>query len=788
MLMKKMIRGMVGLLTVGVMSAGGISQSDGAPYREIVIAADAPATVKLAAEELRKYVKAVCGAELPIINNGVGTGDAPRIYVGNSPGLQKNGITLDGLKPEGFRIVAKPGVLAIAGRDYSGPVITGFRHPWRECDIWSQKLQLDAFGENGTLSGVYAFLEKYGGVRWYMPGELGAVITPQQTILIPEVTLEDAPAVNYRYPLFCLFGQLFSQEVDGPLWFKRMGFGGIAPVQIMHDFELFLKYKDTHPEYFALVDGERDFGSKCALSAGGHLCLTNPDVIKQWAADIGEYFDKHPEQQTFALMPMDGLTRICGCPKCQAEINKEGPDTGRFSNHIWGFINKVAAEVALKYPDKMIGCCAYEKYFEPPTAFAKLHPNVAVMLCYQRGLMVLPEYRSNIRHQLEAWSNKAGKVYIWNWYLDTLSPWRGLPVVYTRAINDDLKFLAQLKNYGGEFIQAENGADEGHPFQMKHPGMQHLNLYVTGKLFWHPERDVNMLLDEYFRLFYGPAETEMRDFWTTAEKARIDAGAKVGGKDRELVPEDVFSPAILKHLDECLEQAQSKTSPDSVYRQRVDLIAREFAPGRSSLTQLAKNGKQSADVFKVSAPDALGLGNPLRFVSKNGEAAPVATWLYAGWDAKNLYLKFICYDPVMKKLKAAGQTRDDDRIVDDDTIEIFISPDPKNPESCFQFVINAKGAILDIQHGFGGTMAKSWNGKISTAVEIEANRWLLKVTIPFSELGVNAAASGMKFGVNFYRRWVCDQKSPSYSCWSPTLDARNYTPHRFGTMIFKDGP
>lgn len=786
MVMKKVIRGMVGLLTLGMAPAGQLCQSDGAAYREIIIATDAPATVKLAAAELRKYVKAVCGAELPILNNGVGTGASPRIYVGASPGLQKTGITLDGLKPEGFRMVAKPGVLAIAGRDYSGAIISGFRHPWRECDIWSQKLQLNAFGENGTLSGVYAFLEKYGGVRWYMPGDLGTVITPRQTILIPAVTLDDAPAVHYRYPYFCLFGQNFSEETDGPQWFKRMGFGGTRPVQIMHNFELFQKYKEVHPEYFALVDGERDFGAKCAIGGGGHLCLTHPDVIKQWAAEIGDYFAAHPEQQSFPLMPMDGLSRICGCPNCQAEINQNAPDTGKFSNHVWGFVNKVAAEVAAHYPDKSVGCCAYEKYADPPTT-VKLHPNVIVMVGYTRGLMVLPEYHKTIRRLLETWSKRAGKVYVWNWYLDTHSPWRGLPVIYTQAISDDMKFFSQI-NYGGEFIEAENGGDEGTPFKMRHPGMQHLNLYVTGKLLWHPELEVKGLLAEYFRLFYGPAENEMREFWLTAERARREAGLRVGGKDRGLTPEDVFTPAILEQLEQGLKQAQSNTAPGSIYRQRVDLIAQEFAPGRTSLTQLVKNGRQRADIAKLPAPEALGNGTPWRFVSKNGETAPVATWLYAGWDTKNLYLKFICYEPAMKKLNAACHTRDDDLIGADDTIEIFISPDLKNPEHCFQFMVNANGAVLDIRYGFGGIMDRAWNGTLTTAVKLEENRWMLTVTLPFSDLGIKSATSGMTFGANFYRRWGGDPQAPSYSCWSPTVDANNYTPHRFGTIILKAGP
>ena len=785
MRLKKMTCILLGILLAVSLSAGKIVQEDGNAYREIIIAPDAPSTVRLAAEELRKYIEAVCGTKLPVINNGIGTGAVPCIYVGASPGLKKNNIDLAGLKPEGFKIVAKPGLLAIAGRDYSGPIIFGFLHPWRKCDIWNAKLQLDAFGENGTLSGVYAFLEKYCGVRWYMPGELGTVINPQTTITIPPFTWTDAPAVKYRYPLFCLFGEEFGQETDGPLWFKRMRFGGARIAQIMHSYKMFLKYKDTHPEYFALVDGQRDFGSRCALSGGGHLCLTNPDVIAQWADDICEYFDKHPEEECFPLVPMDGLTRICGCPRCQAEIDHKTSENGKFSNHIWGFVNKVAAKVAKKYPDKYVTCLAYDNYFNPPTAIDKLHPNVAVMLCYHRSALVIPDIKKKIHEEMKIWDKMGVRIYVWNWYLDTWRPWRGLPVIYTQAISDDIKFSHKL-NYGGNFIQAENNDDEGTPFKMRHPGMQHLNLYVTGKLLWNPDQDIKPLLDEYFRLFYGPAESEMRNFWMTAEKARIKAGIKVNGKGRELVPEDVFTPVVLKIMDESLRQALAKTSPDSVYYKRIKLIAEEFASGRRSLVQLLKKGKQTADVYGPVAQENVGNAVPLRFITKDGEATMESTWLYLGWDARNLYLKFICYEPEMRKLKAIGKYRDMDNVIADDNIEIFISPNLKNPEQSFQFAVNARGVIWDARYGFGGIMDKSWNAKIKTAVKFERNRWILNVKIPFSELGINSASSEMALGANFYRSRVCDKKSTTYSCWSPVFEARHYSPHRFGTIILKN--
>ncbi|MBQ7680326.1 MAG: hypothetical protein IJT34_10820, partial [Butyrivibrio sp.] len=46
-----------------------------------------------------------------------------------------------------------------------------------------------------------------------------------------------------------------------------------------------------------------------------------------------------------------------------------------------------------------------------------------------------------------------------------------------------------------------------------------LNDYVHMHLLWDPDLDLNALLDEYYRLFYGPASKQMRAFWDSAKAA-----------------------------------------------------------------------------------------------------------------------------------------------------------------------------------------------------------------------------------------------------------------------------
>ncbi len=766
-----MIKYLTLLLLTFNLCAGGVLAPNGKPYREIVIAPDATPMVKLAANELRDYLKATTGAELPVVTESTGT---PVILVGESPAAEKYGFNAGNLKPEGFRIVSRPDVLAIIGRDHKGGIISLPVNPWRNLEVYNAGLGLLAFGEAGTLYGVYDFLEKHAGVRWYMPTEFGTVIQEVETLKIPEFELADAPKVNYRYAWFCL-GEKAGDQL---LWLRRSRQGGTVPVYIMHSYFHFLKYKDSHPEYFALVDDKRDFDNLCAIGGHGHLCLTNPAVVEQWIKDIRAYFDANPEQRVYPLVPMDGLTRVCGCANCQKEVDNDLPKTGRFSNHIWGFLVKVANEVIKTHPDRIIGCLAYESYFDPPSRIEKLPPNAAVMICYNRANTANPHFRKKVRDGLEQWRERTSNIYTWNWYLEHWAAWKGLPIAAPQLYADEYKYLDQLKVWKGEFIEAEGHKNA---VRMEYPGTQHLNLYLSVRSMWNPDFDQKQALDEYYRLFYGPAEKPMRAYWELAASSYMNHAAK-SATVAPIVPEETYPPDVLDKLFGYLEEALKLAPADSQYRQRVELIKTEFEPAYRNLQQFVQQGRQHLDIPRIKQSQELDKLPLQRFVGRNGTAASPPTWFAAGHDGQNLYLKFFCFEPEMAQLKASRTERDQDGMWEDDGVEIFLSSDLTEPENCVQFIINANGAIWDARRSYGRLQAREWNAPGTKAVsKKEANRWVLEVTIPFAELDIRSVPPGMKLTGNFLRgRTSGDEQT--YSCWSPLFTPVNYSPGRFGTM------
>ncbi len=749
---------------------------DGRPAASIVVAPDAPDSVRYAAGELQEYVARVSGARLPIVSS---PGAGAAICVGESAFTRRMGIDTRGLGKDGFRIVCRGNRAAILGRDYSGPPVFGLRNPWRMVEVYNDKLKIGAFGESGTLYGVYRFLEDACGVRWYMPGDLGAVVPRRSTISVSPMQLSVSPDFEYRYPWFCNFAD---SETDAR-WFRRAGFGAPAPAQCIDSFAMFLKHKDEHPEYFALIGGKRDFTNLSCIQGGGNLCLSNPGVARQWIADICEYFRNNPAQTIFPLAPNDGMTKICECPDCRRQVDPKLGEAGRFSNYVWSFVDTVARGVAKECPGKMVGCIAYEGYSLPPARLAKLSPNVAVMICRSRSSFADPLARAQADAVVAGWRKRTPNIYVWEYYLFSWPPMRGFPVFFPHLIASDLRRLKGVSR--GEFIEAESAP--GGTNHVDCPGMTHLDLYLTARLLWNADLDVDRTLEEYYTLFYGPARVPMKEFWTTAARVWMARG---GAGD----PVKIYTRADLERLSGCLERAAVAAPAGSDYRKRVELIRGEFQPPRRMLAnalvltppRLAPAGPSPAIRVDGRLDDAAWKrATPFEFVNVDGEAAAYRTRGYIAWDRDYLDLAFENDEPEMGRLNVRATRRDqndDPGMWEDDSIEVFIAPDPAKPESFCQFIVNAAGLLWDARvSGPGARPDLGWNSHAEVATVREPSRWVLEMRIPFRDLGIDPPIQGKAVLANFFRNRYCGGPAV-YSCWSPTLTIRHATVARFGRI------
>jgi len=518
--MRRLLPFAIGLLLLS--NPGGASAltlvRDGRPTACIIVRERAPASVYHAAGELRATLAKMSGASLPVYlvdEQGRSRGDLAdaRILVGSSTYTASLGLGIQDLKSDGFRVLCRGNLLALVGRDREGPPLEGFRHPFTLTESYNQELRLSAFGETGTLHAVSYFLESLG-VRWFMPGELGEVVPRRPTVVVDETDVRREPAFENRH---VFFGKL-STDLEGMRWYKRVGYGTRTVVNVNHSFYLLKEFRDTHPHYFALIDGRRDFDTTC--QGHGSLCLSNEATVRRMADTARAFFDSHPDVEMFPVMPNDSYGRICECDQCRGQETPSRGEAGRFSDYVWGFVNRVAREVHQTHPDRLIACCSYGHYQSPPSHTGALSPNVAVMLCKQRRNYWDRAYTQAKNADVREWARRVQNIYLWEYYnlpnrahtyYRHLYSWGynllGVPPFFFQATRDDLRFLSQ-QGVKGEFIEVD------HP---RCPGLVFPSLYVTAKLLWDPGLDVDALLDDYCDRSYGPGAQHMRRFFARAE-------------------------------------------------------------------------------------------------------------------------------------------------------------------------------------------------------------------------------------------------------------------------------
>ncbi len=162
---------------------------DRQPEAEIVIAEQPARLTKLAAKDLQHYVEKISGAKLPVVTAPSGGATRP-IYVGRSKFTDELQITPVGLEHGAFRIVARPDVLVLLGKDADfTPKPPHNRHNGdiaRATAEWDQLTARNGFAACATLQIVRSSARHLGarrtrlvprgeriaapfGRRWFMP-------------------------------------------------------------------------------------------------------------------------------------------------------------------------------------------------------------------------------------------------------------------------------------------------------------------------------------------------------------------------------------------------------------------------------------------------------------------------------------------------------------------------------------------------------------------------------------------------------------------------------------------
>ncbi len=510
---------------------------------------------------LQEYVQKATGAKLSAITEEMAVPSGALISVGQTRMAARDGIDSSGLKYDGCKLIVKDNVLYLLGLD--GPELNVQAVP----GDGSSSQTCDWVGARGTCRAVIKFLEDFCGVRWFLPGPQGELVPQSENIFVPQDLDE------IFQPAFAYNGN------RSPYDENVLGEPGKAIAALANNYRKAVtvaagghtyyaavsqqKYGKAHPEYYALIGGERRNAEWTRESPyGHHLCSSNSDVKRLLVEHVRDQLDGGLDWKSIGQE--DGYRR-CQCPECEKLDNYRGFPTGmrweEFQRtklrdnppeRLFLLHKAVIDEVAKSHPDKMVMLMCYAPTAWPSKKINYFGDNVIGELMHMD-----PEY-------IEAWSGKVAGLAGFSVWFNTQCQ-MGLNLHMTAGETAERVQYLHEKGFVGLGLDPEAIW-----------GLQGRVFYMAGRLMGDPSEDYKAIIEEYCNGVYGKASGTMTQFFDVLEarlrdvvpidKNDISASGRNTRLPRWMNTPNLFlaqyPPAFLEQLEALIQKAEKEADTE----------------------------------------------------------------------------------------------------------------------------------------------------------------------------------------------------------------------------------
>lgn len=751
-----------------------------------------------AAAELRHYLHKISGAtvtdaeELPAGVRGIylGTLGSSRT-VAASDYAQR----IERLADEGFLLHAGPDRLLIAART---PI--------------------------GVLYGTYALIEDELGVRWFFPGDDGEYCPASRDIALPPFTRVEEPA--FRIRTLCLtcvhpahkfldtWDWMVRNRMQVPASkhpyglphrdeYSERGAHFCGGGHVMARFVPERLFSD-HPEYFALLSGKRTLQFP-ATGVRNQPCTTHPDVAARGVQYILDFLDQSPPGGLFQIGNNDG-NGWCGCASCRALDPEAERRNGFVATRFYTYHNAVAAKVLQRTPDADIVTTGYQLFQCPPTAIVP-DPRIRIRMamhgrCYRHSLgdaecLVNQKHRSFLKGWLDFGNDVVAREYF-SCFIDT----RGQPdnILYApleRIVADDIRFLHDAGAKGWIDEVPPMNAAFGQTFDRRtitESWRARFQLYyVAAKLLWNPDADVDALLTELNRLFYGRAAQSMTRYRAMLDTCwRQGPGHIIYGAPYTTLGKCMARAGARADLMHCLDTARQEAANDPVHLARVTRDREYFQLAwERSFEQAMRMNWQDTHIPRRQGriridgnldDPAWQLVEPLTGFRTSGlRPAEHQTFVRLLYDADHVYIAVEAEEPHTDQILVAQKDRDS-AVWKDDAIELFIDPDGHGIRY-FHLAINAAGALYDAECKLSEPFNPLFNADCDIATGTRKDAWTLEMCLQAASFGAPIREGG---------RWLMTvargRKAAGGREHSTWTDGVYHQPSSFRAVVFGAQP
>lgn len=384
---------------------------------------------------------------------------------------------------------------AASSADVSDVAVNGYR-----IQAIDGNLHLNGTGERGLQVGAVRLLEEFFGRKVYAGDQI--VLPKAESVTVPadaDITYEpffEYADTDWRSPRNWEYSiangmtggtyRRLPAEMGGTVDYIE-GFchtmGGLCETA---------SYKDSHPEYLALHNGERTVDQPC---------LTNPDVLeiakRNVLAKIARNYDPSAAVQIVSVTQNDNYN-YCECENCKAFEAAHG---GVQSATMINFVNQIADAVkAAGYENTAIDTFAYQYTRQAPTGIVP-RDNVIVRLCTIeccfRHTLDDPSCERNVAlmKDLSDWAKICDRIYVWDYttnYSNTVIVFPDFGVIQRNIqvfYENNVKGVYEEGNYYIDWCDAEFGD---------------LRAYMLSKCLQDPYCDLDSEVAGFLAAYYGP--------------------------------------------------------------------------------------------------------------------------------------------------------------------------------------------------------------------------------------------------------------------------------------------
>jgi hypothetical protein len=528
------------------------------------------ATLKRLLDELIEAVRLTTGVTLERMVEAPPP-DRPAIVIGDCEETRRAGIDAAKIPIEGFVVKTVPNRVYLVGSTKELPAGS---NPWAR---WSNE---------GKAWAVADFLERFVGVRWYWPVDLGGrTVIPTSSLVIPPVHYSDQPVFRLREyhppngwklpatarssdrePLPFPPGAIPAgiKKVDMATYLPLVRGGCSWPYKVKchspRGSEFQREFGRENKEMFALnKDGTRNSKSIC-YSSTKTLDFLLAGCEKAWDKQGGATW---VTSTCVTVSPLDSPV-VCSCIACQETFAKGGGSRiGGTSLIMAEFVKRMCEAVKQRWPDKKVIYLPYWNYDECRKEVQYLD-NLVVMSAMTTYPMPLNAQRENFEEGVQRLRDFRAQACVPVTIWDYCVAWTHGPYQYPHLVRD---YYQELKDISaGAFL---NGMCLGE-WTNTAPTM-----YVWMRVLWNPDLGVDAVLDEMCRRLYGKAGNTARelmklecDVWEKGEwkKNRI---YQPGGwpVPKRLFPA-VFTPDVVQRMKALHGRALAELADDPIARQR----------------------------------------------------------------------------------------------------------------------------------------------------------------------------------------------------------------------------